>query len=155
MKNSETNISSSQKFSASEEDLQQARRIAQQMFTFYDHDHSKAIESYEVAPIMQDVYKFLNLQKNPNQIEVDTLAKVLDINHDGQITYEDIEALCIRYLIGTPATLGTMSGIHVSESDGKMSSGLLLSTSTNNTPSNQAVTQQQSKNTPNFFLNRQ
>jgi hypothetical protein len=42
----------------------------------------------------------MNKEFNPSSADIETYSQVLDQNNDGKITYEDIEALAIKYLAG-------------------------------------------------------
>jgi len=102
----------------SAQDLERVQAVARRMFEQYDRDRSSSIENYEVTSMMQDTYRIMSRSFTPTQNDVDGYVKVLDRNGDGRITYQDIEALVSRYLIGEQFTIGapmtTSSNLSVS-----------------------------------------
>lgn len=91
-------------------DIEAAKAIARKIFETYDRDRSSQIEQYEVSPILQDVYKSMNRSFTPSRLDVESYARVLDRNGDGKVTIQDIEALCIRYLVGEDALSRSQTG---------------------------------------------
>lgn len=84
-------------------DIDSAKGIARKIFETYDRDRSTILENYEITPLLQDVYKSMNRNFTPSKLDVESYAKVLDRNGDGRVTLQDVEALCIRYLVGEDA----------------------------------------------------
>jgi len=81
-------------------ELDNAKLIARRLFELYDKDKSSLIEGYEITPMLQDTYRYMNRAFNPSKLDIDSYFKVLDRNGDGRITLGDIESLCVRYLVG-------------------------------------------------------
>ena len=50
--------------------------------------------------MMVDAYRAMNKVFNPSRADTETYSRILDRNNDGRVTYEDIEALAIRFLVG-------------------------------------------------------
>lgn len=84
-------------------DIDSAKAIARKIFEVYDRDRSTILENYEISPLLQDVYKSMNRSFTPSRLDVESYARVLDRNGDGKVTLQDVEALCIRYLVGEDA----------------------------------------------------
>ena len=70
------------------------------MFELYDKDKSSLIEGYEITPMFQDTYRYMNRAFNPSKLDIDSYFRVLDRNGDGKVTLGDLESLCVRYLVG-------------------------------------------------------
>ena len=56
---------------------------------------------------MRDTYQALNMSTfyiiidvNPDKEDINSLINVMDFNHDGQISLEDIQQLAVKYLCG-------------------------------------------------------
>lgn len=81
-------------------DIENAKLIAKRLFEAYDRDRSSQIENYEVTPMLQDTYRYMNKAFNPSKNDVESYLKVLDRNGDGRVTLADLENLVIRYLVG-------------------------------------------------------
>ena len=81
-------------------DLDNAKLIAKRLFDLYDKDRSTQIEQYEITPMLQDTYRYMNKAFNPSKNDIDSYMKVLDRNGDGRVTLSDVENLVIRYLVG-------------------------------------------------------
>lgn len=81
-------------------DVENAKLVAKRLFEMYDKDRNNLIDLYEVAPMMQDAYRTMNRSFQPSKLDVDSYARILDRNSDGKITLQDIEAICMRYLVG-------------------------------------------------------
>lgn len=81
-------------------DIENAKLVAKRIFDTYDKDRNNIIDLYEVAPMMQDAYRSMNRSFQPSKLDVDSYSRILDRNSDGKITLQDIEALCMRYLVG-------------------------------------------------------
>ena len=88
-------------------DLEGAKSVARNLFDTYDRDRSSDIDKVEVVPMISDLYKAFNRQYNPSRQDIDTYFKVVDDNSDGKINYQDIENMCIKYLVysGNPKRL--------------------------------------------------
>jgi Ca2+-binding EF-hand superfamily protein len=97
--------------SVSAQELDNAKAVARKMFEMYDRDRSSSIENYELPVMMQDTYKVMNRSFNPTPNDVEGYARVLDRNGDGRVTYADIEALCIRYLVGEQFNITSQSQV--------------------------------------------
>jgi Ca2+-binding EF-hand superfamily protein len=91
-------------------DIESAKAIARKIFETYDRDRSTILENYEISPLLQDVYKSMNRNFTPSKLDVESYAKVLDRNGDGRVTLQDVEALCIRYLVGEDALNRSQAG---------------------------------------------
>lgn len=81
-------------------DIENAKLVAKRIFDMYDKDRNNVLDLYEVAPMMQDAYRSMNRSFQPSKLDVDSYARILDRNSDGKITLADVEALCMRYLVG-------------------------------------------------------
>ena len=68
----------------------------------YDRNRDQKIDRTESVPILVDVYRNFSIQFNPNTQDIDSFYKVLDTDNDKQVTIQDLENLCIRYLTGSP-----------------------------------------------------
>lgn len=84
----------------SQQDLDVARGVARKIFELYDKNRSQVLENFELPSMMEDTYHIMNRSFQPTQTDVDGYFRVLDRNNDGRITLSDLEALCIRYLVG-------------------------------------------------------
>lgn len=82
-------------------DLKEAKEIARLLFESYDANKSGAIEPIEVSGMLQDAYKTINRQIQPTKLDVDSYSQLLDRNCDGRVTLQDLEAVCIKYLVGS------------------------------------------------------
>ena len=80
-------------------DVEGARAVARRLFETYDRDKNGNIDSLEVVPMIVDVYRAFNRSFYPAKGDIESYYKVLDINKDGKVTFEDLEQLCIKYLI--------------------------------------------------------
>lgn len=81
-------------------DVEGAKAVARKIFEAYDKDRNGSIDKYEVSPMMVDAYKSINKGFNPSAADVETYIRVLDKDSDGRVTYADIEALAMKYLVG-------------------------------------------------------
>ena len=70
----------------------------------YDRNRDNNIDRTETVPMLVDVYRTFNKQFNPNTQDIDSYFKVFDRNRDGRISINDVEDLCIRYLVGGDST---------------------------------------------------
>ena len=91
-------------------DIESAKAIARKIFETYDRDRSTILENYEISPLLQDVYKSMNRSFTPSRLDVESYARVLDRNGDGKVTLQDIENLCVRYLVGEDALTRSQTG---------------------------------------------
>lgn len=51
--------------------------------------------------MMVDAYRGMSKGFNPSKSDVDTYVRILDRNGDGKVTLQDMEALAIKYLVGS------------------------------------------------------
>jgi hypothetical protein len=79
-------------------DITGAKAIAKRIFEMYDRDRDGNISNMEVVPMMVDAYQGMNRRFQPNKQDIDSFYKICDRNKDGRVNYEDVEALCIKYL---------------------------------------------------------
>jgi Ca2+-binding EF-hand superfamily protein len=89
-------------------EIEYAKAVARKMFENYDRDRSNTIDSHEITPMMQDVYRGMRDTYFPSKSDIDGYSKVLDRNSDGKVTLADLEALCIKYLV-SPSALSSLS----------------------------------------------
>lgn len=80
-------------------DLEGAKAVARRLFDTYDRDRDSNISNAEVVPMIVDSYRAFNRNFTPSKGDIDAYFKVLDRNKDGRVNLQDIEALCIRYLV--------------------------------------------------------
>lgn len=73
--------------------------IARKIFENYDRNRDGTIDEYGVSSMISDAYKFFNKTMNPDKSDTDCYVKVLDRNRDGRVTYDDIEQICVKYLM--------------------------------------------------------
>jgi len=88
---------------SAQSDIESAKAIARKIFEIYDRDRSTVLENHEISPLLTDVYKSMNRNFTPSKLDVESYARVLDRNGDGRVTIQDVENLCIRYLVGEDA----------------------------------------------------
>ncbi len=88
---------------SAQSDIESAKAIARKIFEIYDRDRSTVLENHEISPLLTDVYKSMNRNFTPSKLDVESYARVLDRNGDGRVTLQDVENLCIRYLVGEDA----------------------------------------------------
>mmetsp|Transcript_30311 Transcript_30311/g.34975 ORF Transcript_30311/g.34975 Transcript_30311/m.34975 type:complete len:116 (-) Transcript_30311:233-580(-) len=81
-------------------DIENAKLVAKRLFDMYDKDRNNLIDLTEIAPMMQDAYRSINRSYQPSKLDVDSYSRILDRNSDGKITLQDVEAICMRYLVG-------------------------------------------------------
>ncbi|EGR33920.1 hypothetical protein IMG5_031040 [Ichthyophthirius multifiliis] len=77
-----------------------AKAVAKRFFEDYDKGNKQRLDNVDVCPIIIEVYKAFNQFYTPSGEDVKSYHRVLDGNGDGQVTYQDIEDICIRYLCG-------------------------------------------------------
>lgn len=58
-------------------------------------------------PILANTYRIFNSNYNPQKEDVNSFFETLDVDKNKTVTLEDFEALCVRYLTGTPLGLGS------------------------------------------------
>jgi Ca2+-binding EF-hand superfamily protein len=80
-------------------EIEYAKAVARKMFENYDSNQNNNIDSHEITPMMQDVYRGVNNSYSPSKSDIDGYSRVLDTNRDGKVTLADLEALCIKYLV--------------------------------------------------------
>ena len=88
---------------SAQSDIESAKAIARKIFEIYDRDRSTVLENHEISPLLTDVYKSMNRNFTPSKLDVESYARVIDRNGDGRVTLQDVENLCIRYLVGEDA----------------------------------------------------
>ena len=101
-------------------DLDNAKAIARRLFELYDKDKSSLIEGYEITPMLQDTYRYMNRAFNPSKLDVDSYFRVLDRNGDGRVTLGDLESLCVRYLVGENKGVTDKSSIFASSVESQL-----------------------------------
>lgn len=80
-------------------DMEGARAVARRLFDTYDRDRDGNINNVEVVPMIVDSYRAFNRNFTPSKGDIDAYFKVLDRNKDGRVNLQDIENICIRYLV--------------------------------------------------------
>ena len=80
-------------------DLEGAKAVARRLFDTYDRDRDQSINNVEVVPMIVDSYRAFNRNFTPSKGDIDAYFKVLDRNKDGRVSLQDIETLCIKYLV--------------------------------------------------------
>lgn len=83
-------------------DIPEAREIAKGLFETYDTNKSGVIEPTELSKMIEEAYHTINKEYKPTASDIDDYTRLLDRNHDGKITLIDLEALCVKYLVGLP-----------------------------------------------------
>jgi Ca2+-binding EF-hand superfamily protein len=79
-------------------DLEGAKAVARRIFDTYDKNRKGVIAQFDTVPMIVEAYKSFNQYFSPSSSDISSYFRVLDRNGDGQVTYSDIEELCIRYL---------------------------------------------------------
>ena len=82
-------------------DISEAKQAARQLFEKYDRNQKGLIDPPEVSPMLADAYFAINKGFSASQGDVESYHRALDQNRDGQVTLADIEALAIKYLVGS------------------------------------------------------
>lgn len=82
------------------QEIENAKAIARKLFEVFDKNQTRELENAEIGPMMQEAYKCMNRNFTPSRLDIESYAKVLDKNGDGKVTLEDLEAVCIKYLVG-------------------------------------------------------
>ena len=90
-----------------------AKMVARNLFEMYDKDRSSDLNKGEVGTMISDIYKSFNRQYNPKTEDIEEYSKILDINSDGMISYQDIENICIKYLVHTNVTRNIQDSIKI------------------------------------------
>lgn len=80
-------------------DLEGAKAVARRLFDTYDRDRDGNINNAEVVPMIVDSYRAFNRNFTPSKGDIDAYFRVLDRNKDGRVNLQDIENICIRYLV--------------------------------------------------------
>lgn len=86
-----------------------AKAVAKRLMDLYDRDRDGNINNMEVVPMMVDAYQIMNRRFQPSKQDIDSFFRVCDKNKDGRINYEDLEAICLKYLT-TPYMKEEMGG---------------------------------------------
>jgi Ca2+-binding EF-hand superfamily protein len=89
--------------------VESAKAVARRLFDTYDKDRNGQLDQVEgtkhivnlVAPMMVDAYRGMSKGFNPSKSDVETYSRILDKNGDGRVTLADLEALAIKYLVGS------------------------------------------------------
>ena len=76
-----------------------AQAVARRIWDAYDRDRDGIIDQVEVVPMIVDAMRPINRNYNPSRADIDAYIKVVDVNRDGKITYEDVEMLSLKYLV--------------------------------------------------------
>lgn len=79
-------------------DLEGARQLARRIFEIYDRDQNGVLGAHEAVQMMVDTYKCINKRFSPSEHDVDTYLKLLDSDHDGQVTLSDVEEMVVRLM---------------------------------------------------------
>ena len=81
---------------------EEAKAVAERFFNLYDRRRVGRIEDSQLGEVMSDTYRFIGQPFSARPQDTDAYFRILDVNSDGQISFEDIEALCQKYLFGVP-----------------------------------------------------
>lgn len=83
-----------------------AREAARRLFKKVNYQGG-ALQSYELATMLEDTYGYLKMRTElsiaefkPTANDIKTYEKTLDVNGDGKVTLEDLEAVAIEALCG-------------------------------------------------------
>lgn len=98
-------------------DVDGAKQIAHNLFSFYDKDRSGVIDPVKVTdlfiqtmPILANAYRVFNSSYNPQKEDVNSFFETMDVDRNKKVTVEDMEALCVRYLTGNNNVVGYRFG---------------------------------------------
>ena len=79
--------------------IEAAKSVAKNIWNMYYSGRSNTLQGLQVSQMLCDAYGSINRIIQPTQLDLDSYSRVLDRNGDGFVTYEDIEKLCIKYLL--------------------------------------------------------
>ena len=80
-------------------DTDTAKQVAKLLFDTYDKNQDGKIEGKEVDNMITDTYKIFNKQFLPTETDTNVYTTVLDVNKDKRVNLDDLEKLCIKYLV--------------------------------------------------------
>ena len=86
-------------------DMEGAKSVARRLFDTYDRDRDGVIDNVEIVSMIVDAYRTFNKQYNPSRSDIDSYQKVCDLNRDGRVTFQDIEDICVKYLVASPLSI--------------------------------------------------
>lgn len=84
-------------------DIKEARHLAKLLLEKYDTKKNGNIEEVEVSKMIKDTYVDIDSNVELTDIDMKEYFQTLDRNRDGKITLQDLEALCVKYLVGENA----------------------------------------------------
>ena len=64
----------------------------------YDKRNTGTLEGPQIGDLLKDVYKILGESFFPKPEDIEGMTRVLDINKDGRVTSDDLEAVCQKFL---------------------------------------------------------
>lgn len=77
---------------------QEAQHLARVLFQRYDRNNSGFLEPNEIELMMRDIAKMGNSSVVfPGQFDLQSYVEVLDVNRDGRVCYNDVEAYVLNY----------------------------------------------------------
>jgi len=76
------------------------KSVAAALLQSYDKKNTGALENAQLGDIIKDVYKILGETYFPKPEDIEGMARVLDVNKDGVVTSDDLEAICKKFLGG-------------------------------------------------------
>ena len=78
-------------------DIEGAKQIASNLFSFYDRDRTGNIDSVKVTfmiaqtlPMLANAYKVLNSNYNPQKQDVNSFFQTLDVDKNNKVTLDDL-----------------------------------------------------------------
>lgn len=80
-------------------DTDTAKQVAKLLFDTYDKNQDGKLEGKEVDNMIADTYKIFNKQFLPTETDTNVYTTVLDVNNDKRVNLDDMENLCIKYLV--------------------------------------------------------
>lgn len=63
----------------------------------YDDNKDGVIETITAGKMLMDLYRAMNKDFHPTATDIASYARIYDRNNKGKITYEDLEALSLKY----------------------------------------------------------
>lgn len=70
---------------------------SRQIISAYDTNGDGICETIEVAKWMVDCYRAMNRSFQPTATDIASYVQVVDKNHDGKVSLEDLEEFIVRY----------------------------------------------------------